>query len=95
MVLDKLPDTSAYKTARRGGRLTPDQLVQYEIHNEILRLRSGYWAVHSTEENDVRFDPRDYQLADPVDLRLRAEAEDRDAELAAQTETELADAGWM
>lgn len=90
-----MPESSEYKKALRDGRLSPDQLVQYEIHNEILRMRSGYWAVHSTEDNDVSFDARDYELHDPVDLKLRAEAADREAEQAAQTEPELAAAGWM
>ncbi len=66
-----------------------------EIYNEQLNMRSSYFAAHSTDENDVRFDPSDFYLTDPVELKVRIEQEQAEAEVAATTEPELADAGWL
>ncbi|MCG7596362.1 hypothetical protein [Mycobacterium sp. PSTR-4-N] len=58
-------------------------------------MRASYHAAHSTEENDVRFDPEPWFFVDPVDVRLRREAEELEAAQAAETEPELAEAGWL
>ena len=66
-----------------------------ESVNEQLRMRASYHAAHSTDECDVRFDPSDYYLVDPVERKAQAELEAVEAEIAAQTEPELEAAGWM
>lgn len=65
-----------------------------EIANESYRFRSSYHAVHSTDENDARFDPTEFMFLDPVQEREREEEKQREAELSAKTDPELADAGW-
>lgn len=95
MLIDKLPEKSELKKAARGGRWDLKTRMLAEIYNEQVNMRSSYFAAHSTDENDVRFDPSDYYLTDPVDLKARAEQERAEAEIAAQTEPELAEAGWL
>jgi hypothetical protein len=96
VLLDKLPDESEYKTmAERGGRLPPAIAIAAQSFNEQLRLRASFHAANSTDDNDARFDPEPYFYLDPVDLRAQAEQEQREAEQAALTEPELAEAGWI
>ena len=91
-----LPETSKFKTlAERGGRWPIDRAIAAESVNEQYRMRASYHAAHSTEENDVRFDPEPWLWVDPVDERLRREAEELEAAQAAETEPELAEAGWL
>lgn len=95
ILIDKLPDKSEVKTAARGGRWPIETQMLSEIANEQLRMRASYHAAHSTDENDVRFDPEPWFFVDPVVAQARAELEAAEAEIAAQTEPELAEAGWM
>ena len=94
-VLEHLPDDSAVKTAARGGRWTDWKQMLAEVANEAYRFRASYHAAHSTDDNDVRFDPTPFEFVDPVVAEVRAEVERAEAEVAAQTEPDLADAGWM
>lgn len=96
MLLDKLPDDSEYKTAaERGGRWPLAMELAAESYKEQLRFRASFHAANSTDDNDARFDPEPYFYLDPVDLKAKAEQERREAEQAAQTEPELAEAGWI
>ena len=95
LLLEHLPDDSAVKTAARGGRWSDWKRMLAEVANEAYRFRASYHAVHSTEDNDVRFDPSRVEFVDPVVAEVRAELERAEAEVAAQTEPDLADAGWM
>lgn len=95
VLIDKLPEESDLKTAARGGRWPEWKQMLANVFNEQVDMRASYHAAHSTDECDVRFDPSDYYLIDPVIAKARAEREAVEAEIAAQTEPELADAGWM
>lgn len=95
VLADRLPDKSEVKTAARGGRWPIETQMLSEIANEGLRLRASYHAAHSTDENDVRFDPEPFYFVDPVIAKARAELEAVEAEIAEQTVPELSDAGWM
>lgn len=92
---DRLPDKSEVKTAARGGRWPIETQMLANIFNEQVDMRASYHAAHSTDEVDVRFDPSDYYLLDPVVRKARAELEAVEAEIAEQTVPELSDAGWM
>lgn len=94
-MVDKLPDTSELKTAARGGVWDIKTRMLSEIANESYRFRASYHAAHSTNENDVRFDPTEWEFVDPVIAAARAELEAAEAEIAEQTVPELADAGWI
>lgn len=96
VLLEHMPEESEFKRiAERGGRWSLAQQIAAEGVNEQYRMRASYHAAHSTDDNDVRFDPTDYEFVDPVIAQARAEAEAAEAEISAQTEPELADAGWM
>jgi hypothetical protein len=95
VLLEHLPEDGAFKTATRGGRWSLAQQIAAEGVNEQYRMRASYHAAHSTDDNDVRFDPTDYEFVDPVIAQARAEAEAAESAISAQTEPELADAGWM
>jgi hypothetical protein len=96
ILLEHMPEESEFKrVAERGGRWSIKNQMQAESVNEQYRMRASYHAAHSTDDNDVRFDPTDYEFVDPVVARARAEQEAAEAEISAQTEPELADAGWM
>lgn len=94
-ILEFLPEDSAFKTAARGGRWPLTTLMAAETLNEAYRFRASYHAAHSTDENDVRFDPTDWLFIDPVVAQAEAEQERAEAAIAAQTEPELTEAGWM
>lgn len=93
--LEFLDDDGAFKTAARGGRWPDWKQMLAEAVNEQYRLRAWYLAFKSTEDNDYTFDPSEHEFVDPALQKLRDEQEARDAQLAAQTEPELAEAGWM
>lgn len=95
VLVDRLPDKSEVKTAARGGSWPIETRMLSEIVNEQLRMRASYFAAHSTDEVDVRFDPEPWFFVDPVVAAARAELEAAEAEIAEQTVPELADAGWM
>lgn len=46
VLLAKLPEKGAYKTALRGGYISQGELVPQEIYNELARLRASYYAVN-------------------------------------------------
>lgn len=95
-ILEFLPEDGPFKTAaERGGRWDIKTVMLANIFNEQVDMRASYHAAHSTDDCDVRFDPSDYYAVDPVDAKFRAEQEKAEAEIAAQTEPELAEAGWM
>lgn len=95
VLVDKLPETSELKTAARDGRWDIKTQMLAESVNESYRFRSSYHAAHSTDEVDVRFDPEPWFFVDPVVAKAREAQEQIEAAIAAQTEPELADAGWM
>lgn len=94
ILLEKMPEESEFKrVVERGGRWSLKTQILAETVNEAYRFRASYHAAHSTDDNDVRFEPPEF--VDPVVAEARAEQERAEAEVAAQTEPELADAGWM
>lgn len=96
VLLEHLPDTSAFKTAaERGGRWPDWKQMLSEIANEGYRFRASYHAVHSTDDHDATFDPSQFEFVDPAVRRQLEEQAKQEAEVAAQTEPELAEAGWM
>lgn len=85
IVLQHLPDESAFKTAVRGGRQTRAQRIHEEIFNEALRLRASYETIAS--HGQVSWDAADFAWLDPVDARERAEqiaAEDEEEHAASE-----------
>lgn len=66
-------------------------VIAAEAHNEIARLRAAFYAVHGGE--DGAYEP--FAFINPMKLREQDEQDRRDAAIAAQTEPELAEAGWM
>jgi hypothetical protein len=89
VLLAKLPEKGAYKTALRGGYISTAELVPQEIYNELARLRSAYYAVNGGEV----YEP--FQFVEPV-ARLQQvmdeAAEEEDAEEG--TETMFDDMGF-
>lgn len=65
VLLEHLPDESAFKTALRGGRQTRAQRVIEETLNEALRLRASYETVASGGQ--VQWDASEFAWRDPVD----------------------------
>lgn len=92
LLLEHIDDEGPFKTATRGGRWSLRMQMAAETANEAYRFRASYHAAHSTDDNDVRFDPPEF--IDPVIAEARAELEKVEAEIAAQTQPELEDAGW-
>jgi hypothetical protein len=72
----KLPETGAYKTARRGGYLSEAEIVPREIYNELAHLRASYYAINGGP--DSTYEP--FQFVDPVARveRLIKDAEEDD-----------------
>lgn len=93
-LLEHLPEDSAFKSAaERGGRWPDWKSMLSECVNEAYRFRALY--LHTRYGDDVSFDPAEYEWLDPVSRRERLEAAAVDEAKAAQTEPELADAGWL
>lgn len=92
--LEFMDDEGAFKTAMRGGRWPDWKQMLAESHNEQVHLRAWFQWSKSTEDNDFTFDPSDFEILDPVERALREEQSEAEAALAAQTDPELADAGW-
>lgn len=61
-LLQGLRPESNYKTSQRGGYLSEMELVWYELHNEVAKLRASYYAVKGGE--DAKYEP--FQFIDPV-----------------------------
>lgn len=80
ILLEFLPEEGAFKTATRGGRWPDWKQMLAEVYNEQLRMRSSYHAAHSTKDNDVRFDPKDFYFMDPAQRELQAAAAKRAGE---------------
>ena len=76
VLLEHLPDESAFKTAVRGGRMSRGQRVLEEQLNEQLRLRASYEYVAS--HGEVEWDASEFAWLDPVDAveRDRKKAEE-------------------
>jgi hypothetical protein len=83
VLLSKLPERGAYKTALRGGYLSEDELIPRETYNELARLRAGYYAINGGE-NSV-YEP--YQFLDPM-LRLEKVMDEIAEEEEAEEDTE-------
>lgn len=81
IVLEHLPDESAFKTALRGGRMSRAQRVPEEQLNEQMRLRASYEFVAS--QGQVEWDASEYVWLDPVDA---AERDRKKAEEEAERE---------
>lgn len=90
-----MDENGAFKTAVRGGRWPDWKQMLAEVANEGYRLRSSYHAANSTDENDARFNPSELEFVDPAVQELRDEQARLESEKSAQTEPELADAGWL
>jgi hypothetical protein len=61
-LLSHLDPYSAYKTSQRGGYLPERDLVIYETHNELAKLRATYYRVKGGDEST--YTPFTFQ--DPV-----------------------------
>lgn len=58
LILEKLPDTSEFKTwALRKGDWTRDEEIAAKTHNEVAKLVSAYLQAHGVEGDDVLFYP--------------------------------------
>ncbi len=90
-----MDEDGAFKTAARGGRWSEWKQMLAEATNNSYRMLAAYLAFHSTEDNDLRFDPKDFYFLDPREREIAAELERQEAEQASKTEPELAEAGWM
>lgn len=95
-LLEHMPEESECKRViERGGQWDIRTQIAAMSYNEQVDMRASYHAAHSTDECDVRFDPSEYYIIDPVIAELRAEQEQAEAAISAQTEPDLAEAGWM
>lgn len=56
-LIEFLPEDSAYRSARRGGEFSQDELVKRETFNELARLRATMHAVHGGK----RYDPPEFK----------------------------------
>jgi hypothetical protein len=91
VLIDKLDDESAYRTALRGGYWSEKQLIQAEIYNELALLRSAYFTVNGPEGSG--YEP--FQFVDPIvriEKAIEQHAEDEEAEQA--EEQYYRDMGW-
>lgn len=52
-LVEFLPEEGAYRTARRGGEFSDEDLVRRHMANEVARLRATMHAVHGGQ----RYDP--------------------------------------
>ncbi|HXS24228.1 MAG TPA: hypothetical protein VN719_08360 [Gemmatimonadales bacterium] len=73
VLLQGLDPYSLYKTSQRGGYLPERDLVLYETHNEMSKLRAAYYAIKGGEES--RYEA--FTFVDPIVRieRTMAEAE--------------------
>lgn len=95
-LLEHLPEDSEFKTAaERGGRWPEWKTMLARSVNMQTHQLAWYLAMHSSGDVDLRFDPDPLLLIDPVDMARKQEQEQAEQEQAAQTEPELAEAGWM
>lgn len=93
--LEFMDDEGAFKTAMRGGQWPDWKRMLAESANQQYRSLAWYLAFKSDDDHDFTFDPSDHEFVDPAVQVLLDEQRKRDAEQAAKTEPELADAGWM
>lgn len=91
VLLAKLPENGAYKTALRGGYISQAELIPQEIYNELARLRASYYAINGGA--DSVYEP--FQFVEPM-ARIQqvfdATAEDEEAQQ--DTETMFGDMGF-
>jgi hypothetical protein len=91
VLIDNLPDDSAYKTALRGGYWSESQLIAAQTHNELAFLRSSYYAVNGGE--DGAYEP--FQFIDPIDRVERAIKDVEEEEEAEQANDQFyGEMGW-
>jgi hypothetical protein len=79
ILIAALPENGRYKTLRRGGYLSEDEIVPREIYNEIAKLRASYYAINGGQESV--YEP--FEFVDPmvrVDRVLEDISEDEEAE---------------
>jgi hypothetical protein len=62
VLLGGLRPNSNYKTSLRGGYLSEAELVAYETHNEIAKLRASYYAIKGGES--CAYEP--HMFVDPI-----------------------------
>lgn len=84
-----MDEEGAFKTAGRGGRWPDWKTMLAESVNEQYRMRASYHAAHSTDDNDVRFDPAKWYVLDPVDRELRSKAAEEEAKDVQQSVDEF------
>lgn len=75
VLLMHLDPYSSFKTSQRGGYLPERDLVLYETHNELAKLRAAYYAVKGGEES--KYEP--FAFIDPV-RRIERELEQGEVE---------------
>lgn len=91
VLMSALPDSSRYKTSRRGGYLSEGEMVPREIYNELAHLRASYYSINGGE--DATYEP--FEFIDPMvrlEKMLRAAEEDDEAEQ--DNERFYGDMGW-
>lgn len=99
-LLKFLPEDGEFKTqAERGGRWPQwKQMLADSVNmqtNHLAWYLADLTSRGGEDGEDLRFDPEPYMYVDPIDIEIRREQEQREAEQAAQTEPDLVEAGWM